>query len=137
MAGKKFNRNTNQRKALFKGLIMNLFEHGEIETTLEKAKSMRGLVDKLMTKARQGTVSARRIIAGFFGTRAIVNKVVDEIAPAMKDRTSGFTRIIRIGNRVGDDAMRVKMQLVEKPKEKVEVKPVKTAKPVVEKKKAK
>lgn len=125
VAGRKLNRDTNHRKALFKNLVLSLFEHGEIETTEAKAKSIRGLVDTLIHKAQKGGVATSRILASFFGTRAIVQKLVNEIAPAMKDRVSGFTRIIRVGNRVGDDAMKVKMELVVKAEVKSEKKEVK------------
>lgn len=113
--GKKLGRNTLQRKALMKNLVKDLVEHGEIQTTEAKAKAIRGLVDKLIHKAQEGTVSARRLLAAFFGTRNVVQHLVDQVAPSMKNRTSGFTRIIRLGNRRGDDSMMVKLELVEKP----------------------
>ncbi|HKY74319.1 MAG TPA: 50S ribosomal protein L17 [Patescibacteria group bacterium] len=143
VAGRKLNRTSNQRKALFKNLVLSLLEHGEIETTEAKAKSIKGLVDTLIHKAQRGGVATARVLSSFFGTRAIVQKLMQEIAPAMKGRVSGFTRIIRLGNRVGDDAPKVKMELVVKPQQKVEEKgevkkpDVKeTPTPVVEMKKA-
>lgn len=132
--GKKLNRNTLQRKALMKNLVKDLVEHGEIHTTESKAKAIKGIVDTLIHKAQEGTVSARRLLAAFFGTREVVQHLVDNVAPVMKGRVSGFTRIIRIGNRRGDDGMMVKMELVEKPK--IEVKKVEAAKPEVKKEEA-
>ncbi|HAU99020.1 MAG: 50S ribosomal protein L17 [Microgenomates group bacterium GW2011_GWF2_45_18] len=123
IADKKLNRDSKHRKALLKNLIASLFERGEITTTETKAKAVKGLVDKIIHKAQAGTVSARRVIAAFFGKRSLVNTVVDDIAPKMKDRSSGFTRMVRLGNRRGDNAPIVKMELLEKP----------TGKPVVEK----
>ena len=113
--GRKLNRTSKQRKALFKNLVSSLFERGAIETTEAKAKSIKGLVDTLIHKAQQGSVATARVLASFFGTRAIVARLMNEIAPAMKDRVSGFTRIIRLGNRRGDNAETVRIELVVKP----------------------
>lgn len=114
----KLNRNTSSRKALFKSLITSLIQVGEIKTTESKAKAIKGLTDKLIRTSQGSSVAARRLLARFFGKRDIVNQLVDQVAPAMKDRKSGFTRITPIGNRRGDNAMMVKMELVEKPLEK-------------------
>ncbi|MBP9699962.1 50S ribosomal protein L17 [Candidatus Woesebacteria bacterium] len=127
-ATKHFNRDTEQRKSLFKNLLRALFEHGQIETTEPKAKALKGIADKLVHRAQQGTIPARRLLQRFFGTRAIVNRLVDEVAPAMKDRNSGYTRIVRLGKRRGDDSMMVKMELVVKPVAKTESKATKEAK---------
>lgn len=113
--GRKLNRTSKQRKALFKNLVSSLFERGAIETTEAKAKSIKGLADTLIHKAQQGSVATARVLASFFGTRAIVARLMNEIAPAMKDRVSGFTRIIKLGNRRGDNAETVRIELVVKP----------------------
>ncbi|OGJ21783.1 MAG: 50S ribosomal protein L17 [Candidatus Pacebacteria bacterium RIFCSPHIGHO2_01_FULL_46_10] len=115
LAGRTFGRNTNQRKKLFKNLVSSLIVHGEIKTTEARAKAIRGVVDKMIHRAQEGTIAARRVLAKFFGKNDMVNRLVDEIAPAMKDRTSGFTRILHLENRRGDDALLVKMELVVKP----------------------
>ncbi len=112
--GKKFGRNTNQRKALLRNLIESLIIHEEIKTTESKAKTLKQLVDKLITKAKIGSLHVRRQILSFLPNKKAVNKLVEEIAPRFKQRTSGFTRFIRLGNRHGDNAMMVKMELVEK-----------------------
>ncbi len=109
------NRDTNNRKALFKSLITSLIQVGEIKTTEPKAKAIKGLTDKLISRAQNGSIAARRLLARFFGRRDIVNKLVDEVAPAMSDRKSGFTRITKLGKRRGDNAVMVKMELVAKP----------------------
>jgi len=111
--GKKLNRSVKHRKALFKNLVTTLIEKGEVRTTEAKAKAIKGLFDKLMTKARLGTVHARRVIGGFLQRRSVANRLVDSIAPKVGKRTSGFTRIVRLGRRRGDDAMMVKMELVD------------------------
>ena len=116
------NRDTNNRKALFKSLISSLIQVGEIKTTESKAKAIKGLTDKLIHKAQDGSITARRLLARFFGRRDVVNTLVDQVAPSMKDRKSGFTRIIPLGKRRGDNATLVKMELVTKPaSEQVEV----------------
>lgn len=117
---KHFNRDTKGRKALFKNLLSALFEHGAIETTEPKAKAIKRLADKVIGRAMPGTLNARRILERFFGSKQVVNRVVDAVAPAMKGRNSGFTRIIRLGNRRGDDAEMVKLELVDKPTTKPE-----------------
>lgn len=136
IAGVKLGRNTEQRTSLFKNLLTALFVHGQIQTTESKAKAIKGLADKLVTKAKNGTLPARRSLGQFFGKRELANRLVDEVAPVMKDRTSGFTRIVRLGKRMGDDSMMVKMELVAKPTAKAEIKkPVKEVKKSVVKKK--
>ncbi len=118
-----FNRDTKARKALFKNLLVNLFEHGMIETTEAKSKQLKRIADKLIHRAKPGTVQARRLLERFFGSKKVVNRLVDGIAPAMEDRESGFTRITRLGRRRGDDAEMVMVELVAQPTEK----PAKTA----------
>ena len=112
-AGRKLNRNTSQRKALFKNLIQALIVHEEIEVTEAKAKAVKRLIDKLITKAKKGTLHTRRQILAFLPDKKAANKLVDEITPRFSKRISGFTRFIRLGKRRGDNAMMVKMELVE------------------------
>lgn len=124
---KSFSRDTNGRKALFKNLLTALFHHGYIETTEPKAKAVRRLADKIIHRALPGTLAARRLLERFFGSRQAVNQVVDSVAPTMKGRTSGFTRIVALGRRRGDNAPMVKLELVNAPAERAE-KPVKAEK---------
>lgn len=105
-----------QRKTLFKNLINALVIHGEIKTTESKAKAVRGLIDKLITRGKTGTLQARRMIGAFLQNKIAVKKIVDELGPLFKKRPGGFTRITRLGPRRGDKAMMVKLELVEKPK---------------------
>jgi large subunit ribosomal protein L17 len=137
VAGRKLNRDHNQRKALFKNLINSLVIHGEIKTTESKAKAVRGLIDKLITKGKEGTLHSKRLIAAFLQDKLAVNKITEELGPLFKNRPGGFTRIIRLGKRQGDDAMVVKLELVEKPAAKAPVTPVAPAKPKEVKKVAK
>lgn len=108
----------SQRKALFKNLINSLVIHGMIKTTEAKAKAIRGLVDKLITQGKTGTLQARRTIGSFLQDKTVVKKIIDELGPLFKTRPGGFTRIVRLGQRKGDGAMMVRLELVEKPKSK-------------------
>lgn len=122
IAGKKLSRHRAHRKTLFKNLINALIIHGEIKTTESKAKAVRRLVDKLITKGKSGTLHARRLIAAFLQEKRVVNRIVDEIAPVFKGRPGGYTRMTRLGHRRGDNTMMVKLELVEKPAKKEEKK---------------
>lgn len=112
--GKKLGRNTAQRKALFRQLIVSLFLKEEIKTTLAKAKSIKSLVDKLVTKAKKSGLHQQRLIHAFLQNKKATKKLVKEIAPRFKKRTSGFTQIMRLGQRRGDNAMMVKIGLMDK-----------------------
>lgn len=130
VAGRKFSLTRNQRKALFKNLINSLVIHGQIKTTEAKAKAIRGLVEKLITKGKQQTLHSRRLIAAFLQNNKAVNRIADELGPLFKKRPGGYTRIIRLKERQGDAAPLVKLEFVEKPAEKTaekttEKKPVK------------
>lgn len=113
--GYKLNRDTTNRKALFKSLVSALIQVGEIKTTETKAKAIKGLADRLIHRAQEGSINTRRLLGRFFGRRDIVNHLVDVVAPAMNDRVSGYTRITKLGKRAGDNATMVKVELVKKP----------------------
>ncbi|HSX28726.1 MAG TPA: 50S ribosomal protein L17 [Candidatus Saccharimonadales bacterium] len=102
--GRKFGRETDQRKALLKGLATSLIEHGRIETTIEKAKDLVPYVEVLITKAKKGDLAARRQILSDVNTVAVAHKLVDELAPKLTARNSGHLRITRTKLRVGDNA---------------------------------
>lgn len=124
-----FNRGTKHRQAMLRGGVRNLILHGQILTTSAKAKEFKRLTDKLISKAMDDSVASRRKLHQFFGKRDIVNTLVDQVAPAFKDRKSGFTRITKHGRRRGDNTEMVKLELV------VEIENLGTfKKPVVEKK---
>jgi large subunit ribosomal protein L17 len=102
--GRQLGRTKNQRQALFRGLIASLIKEGEIETTLPKAKSIKSQAEKMITKARAGTVADRRVIFKLLNKRTLVNRLVEEIAPLFKSRPGGYLRIVRVGRRKGDNA---------------------------------
>lgn len=112
--GRKLNRDHNHRKALFRNLVASLVEYGSITTTMAKAKSVQAMADKLMTKAKVGDVHNQRMIGRFLTKRALVGKMVNELAPLTKSRTSGFTRIIKADFRRGDQAEMVQLEWVDK-----------------------
>lgn len=102
--GRQLGRDTNERKALFRSLVVNLFQKGAIKTTLAKAKAVKKDAEKLITKAKRGTLTDRRIIHRYLAKNQLVNLLVDKIAPQLKDRKSGYLRILRLGVRKGDAA---------------------------------
>lgn len=112
--GKKLSRSSSQRKALFKSLINALVIHGEIKTTESKARAIRGLLDKVISKGKKGTLHSRRLIGAFLQNKKAVNRIVDELGPLFAKRSSGFSRMTQLGQRRGDRAMMVKLELVEK-----------------------
>lgn len=128
--GRKFGRERDQRKALMRGLSIALIKHGAIETTLPKAKELRPYVEKMVTKARRGTLADRRALIAATNVDT-ANRLVDVIAPSMK-RDSGYLRIEKLNQfRVGDNAEMARIEFVDEIKE-VE-KPTKVVKSTVKK----
>lgn len=111
--GRKFKRDVNERKALFKSLISSLVLNGRIKTTEAKAKGIKGEVDKIITKAKNKGEKARILLASQLTSPAI-DKLIKEIAPGFSKRPGGYTRILKIGKRFGDDARMVLMEFVER-----------------------
>lgn len=110
--GKQLNRDISSRRSLFKNLTLSLIDYGHITTTLAKAQSIKSSFDKLVTKAKQGTLHSRRLIEKQLNQTKSVNRLVDEITPNIK-RTSGFTRIIKLGMRRGDAAEMAKIEIID------------------------
>jgi large subunit ribosomal protein L17 len=114
VADKKFNRTSNARKALFTGMLRNLTEHGEIVTTLAKAKAVKRLADRMVSQAKNNTVASRRLLHKRFGKRDVVSTLVEKVAPAMADRTSGYVSVIALGPRRGDNTPMARLAFVKK-----------------------
>ncbi len=110
--GRKFGRESDQRKALLKSLTRALLKHGKIKTTEAKAKELGPEVEKLITKALKGDVAARRMLAKSLSSE-LVKKIVKEISPKYKDRKGGYTRIIKLGPRKSDSAKMAIIELIE------------------------
>lgn len=110
--GRQLSRSSSHKKALMGNLAQELFEHKRIKTTLGKAKEMRSFVEKLITKAKSGTLAARRDVAGVCSRRSAISILFDEIGPKMADRPGGYTRIIKLGVRMGDAAPMAIIEIV-------------------------
>lgn len=132
--GRKFNKDINQRKALFKGLMRSLALNESIKTTESRAKAIKGEFESHITRAKGGEESRYHLVKHL--SEDAVDRLIKDIAPRMKDRPGGYTRIVRMGARVKDNAEMVLLELVEKGEKVVEIKTkknVKTAKPSVKK----
>lgn len=114
IAGRHLGRNSSQRKALFRSLATQIFQHERIETTEAKAKAVRGDVEKMITLAKRGDVNARRLVLKTVTDKKVVEKLFDKIGPRFKDRNGGYTRIIKLGQRHGDAAEMVLFELTER-----------------------
>jgi large subunit ribosomal protein L17 len=101
------------RKALHRNMVMSLFKKEQIRTTKTKALEIRRTAERMITRAKQDTVHNRRIISGRLFDEGIVAKLFTDIAPRMKDRNGGYTRIFKLGQRKGDAAEVVILQLVD------------------------
>lgn len=116
VAGRTFNRDTNARKALFIGLAKNLIEKEQIKTTLPKAKDLRGVVEKLITRAKVDTVANRRLTASELGNNSekTVKKLFAVLGPRYAKRPGGYTRVLKAGFRYGDAAPMAIIELVDR-----------------------
>jgi large subunit ribosomal protein L17 len=119
--GRQFKRDKNERQALFKGLLSSLVLEERIETTEQKAKSIKADAEKLVIKAKKELVLAKKLLGKKLHPAAI-EKMITSVAPRFDNRSGGYTRIIRIGKRFGDDANMVILEWVEKPLENLEPK---------------
>jgi large subunit ribosomal protein L17 len=112
--GRKFNRDTQHRRAMFANLAIALITHEQIKTTLPKAKDLRPYIERLVTKARSGSLHNRRVINSMLRNETATKKLVDSIAPRFSDRPGGYTRILKAGFRHGDNAAMAMIAFVEK-----------------------
>jgi large subunit ribosomal protein L17 len=110
--GRKLNRTASHRKALVRNLANQLFEHKEIRTTTAKAKEARSTIERLITYAKKGDLHHRRLAFSFLRQKAAIKMLFDEIAPTYSDRQGGYTRILKLGRRLGDGAQMSLLQLV-------------------------
>ena len=119
---RKFNRKSSHRQAMLANLAQSLFEHGSIKTTLPKAKDLRSVAEKLITKAKKGDLNSRREVLKTLSRKDVVAKLFDEIAPQVAERNGGYTRVIKAGFRLGDAAPMAVISLVTEPVAKSEAK---------------
>lgn len=101
---KRFSRSPEARKALFKGLVCSLVEHERIKTTLPKAKELRRHVERAVTAGKKGDLAATRLLMSRYPNKDVVSKIVKDLSQRFKDRPGGYTRILKLGNRMGDGA---------------------------------
>ena len=112
-AGRTLSRTASHRLAMFRNMTVSLFEHGQITTTLPKAKELRPFVEKLITLAKEGTLHARRRAAAKLVNKAAVRQLFQDIAPRFADRAGGYTRVLRLATvRLGDAGQMAVIQLL-------------------------
>jgi large subunit ribosomal protein L17 len=112
IAGRKLSRHTQHRRLMFRNMLVSLLQHERVQTTLAKGKELRSWADKIITLGKKGNLHARRQAFALLRDRGIVKRLFDEIAPRMKDREGGYTRIYKIGWRQGDGAPLSLVELV-------------------------
>jgi len=112
---RKLSRTHSHRKALLRNLVTSLFQHERIETTVAKAKEARRLGERMITFAKRGDVAARRHVSRFVHGDDVVRKLFDTVAPWYAERNGGYTRIIKVGRRLGDAGETALLELVKTP----------------------
>ena len=112
-SGRQFNRNSSHRNAMFRNMIVSLLKHEQIKTTVAKAKELRRFAEPVITLGKEPTLANKRAAFSKLRDRDIVAKLFDEIGERMKDRPGGYTRILKCGNRAGDNAPMAYIQLVD------------------------
>lgn len=111
--GRKLNRTHSHRAALLNALATSLLKHKRIKTTLAKAKEARRHVESLITKARKNNLHSRRHVMRFVNDKEVIKELFDEVIPKIADRPGGYTRVIKLGNRMGDAALMAILELVD------------------------
>ena len=112
--GRRFNRSAEHRKAMFANLAVSLIEHEQIVTTLEKAKDLRPIVEKLVTLGKRGDLHARRQVIAQIGNEGVVKRLFDTLAPRYATRNGGYLRIMKAGFRFGDNAPLAVIEFVDR-----------------------
>ena len=116
-SGRKLNRNSSHRKAMFRNMASSLFEHEIIKTTVPKAKELRRVAEPLITLAKEDSVAHRRQAFDRLRNREVVTKLFNELGPRYVDRPGGYLRIMKCGYRAGDQAPMAYVELVDRPRE--------------------
>jgi large subunit ribosomal protein L17 len=113
IGGRKLSRKQGPRLALYKNLTVSVLRYERVKTTEAKAKEISSRVEKMITLAKRGDLAARRsVVSQFPDEPLVVTKLFDEIAPKYADRTSGYTRLVHVGQRAGDAAPIVQIELI-------------------------
>lgn len=111
-AGKQLGRDSKHRRSLFRNLVTALLEHGRIETTLVKAKTVRPIAEKMITIGKRGSLHDRRQALAYIKSESVVTKLFESLSPRFLDRSGGYTRIVRTRRRLGDSAEMAILELV-------------------------
>lgn len=114
-SGRKLNRNSSHRKAMFSNMAASLLHHEAIKTTLPKAKELRRVAEPLITMAKSDSVHKRRLAFSRLRDRDVVTKLFNELGPRYKERPGGYLRILKMGFRTGDKAPMALVELVDRP----------------------
>lgn len=122
VAGRKLGRDTNSRKALLNNLTNAVFLHGQVKTTLAKAKFAKSHIEKIITSAKKSKLGTKRVIASQL-SKTTFNKLLNEIVPGLEGRNSGYTRIVKLSPRNGDNAPMARIELMPLDKTKAKVSP--------------
>jgi large subunit ribosomal protein L17 len=112
VAGRKLSRSTGHRRALYRNLVTDLLRYEKIVTTEAKAKEVRSVAEKMITLGKKGSLHDRRQALAFVLDKGVVEKVFDDIGPRYEERQGGYTRILKLGPRLGDGAPMVQLELV-------------------------
>jgi large subunit ribosomal protein L17 len=111
-AGRKLGRNSSHRRAVLRNMVTSLFRYEEISTTLAKAKTLQPIADKMITLAKRGDLHARRQALSYMMDKDIAHKLFDELKDRLSERQGGYSRILKAGNRNGDNAPMAIIQLL-------------------------
>ncbi len=109
---KKLGRPSAHRKSMLRNLVTDLFKYGRIQTTQDRAKETRRIAEKMITLAKRGDLHARRQVLAYLFDESVVTKLFEDIAPKYAERNGGYTRILKLGPRQGDNAESVFVELV-------------------------
>jgi len=115
-SGRKLNRNSSHRKAMFRNMASSLFEHEIIKTTVPKAKELRRVAEPLITLAKEDSVAHRRLAFNRLRDRDVVTKLFNELGPRYVERPGGYLRILKCGYRAGDKAPMAYVELIDRPR---------------------
>ena len=110
---RKLGRDSGQRKALFRKLVTDLLDYGKIDTTLAKAKETRPIAERIITLGKKGDLAAKRRAQAYIYDDKVVDKLFDELNKRYAERPGGYTRIVKLGTRMGDGAPMARLELVE------------------------
>ncbi|HEX78538.1 MAG TPA: 50S ribosomal protein L17 [Dehalococcoidia bacterium] len=113
VAGRGLGRSMGHRKALFRNLVTDLLDYEKIRTTEAKAKEVQGIAEKMITLSKNGGLNARRRVLSYIYDEKVVGKLFDDLATRFAERPGGYTRITKLGPRLGDGAIVVQLELVE------------------------